>query len=90
MKLSREDVIRMAAEVASISETDLFGKANFVFSDNAVQRFAQLAYEAGAKAEREECAKLCDFLRYIHKEGFVRRLAENTDLADAIRSRGDK
>jgi hypothetical protein len=84
MKLSREDVIRMAAEVASISETDLFGKANFVFSDNAVQRFAQLAHEAGAKAEREECAKLCEDI-----------IAWNMDdpgetAAAAIRSRGDK
>jgi hypothetical protein len=91
MKLSREDVIRMAAEVASISETDLFGKANFVFNDSAVQRFAQLAYEAGAEAEREGCA-VTAWQHYMDTCYRLRIPASNNEhfnAAAAIRSRGD-
>jgi len=91
MKLSSDEIIKWAddAGVNVINRTSYAPVFGHITEIHLI-RIAKLAYQAGANAEREECAKLCDFLRYIHKEGFVRRLAENTDLADAIRSRGDK
>jgi hypothetical protein len=40
--------------------------------------------------EREECAKVCDVLEFVHVEGFTRRRADNVDCAAAIRARGSK
>lgn len=56
-------------------------------------RFEALAVAAAVKAEREECAKLCDFLELVPVPGDpfgkspARRYANNKDLAAAIRSR---
>jgi len=45
----------------------------------ALERFARLAYAAGAAAEREECAKLC--------QRFSDRMMSAGECADAIRAR---
>lgn len=52
------------------------------FSDNV----CKMAYEAGARIEREECAKLCDDLS--DKDGFEGCYADA--CAQAIRARGEK
>ena len=49
--LSREDLIRMAREA---------GWAVHSYNAEIVERFFKLAYEAGAAAEREACAKVCE------------------------------
>lgn len=55
--MNREDIIRMARE----SGMELYGlgkdREKFLYY---VERFAQIAYAAGAAAEREACAKVCE------------------------------
>lgn len=56
--MNREEIIRMAREASNTpidhhATPDLFGVAQ-------IERFFQAAYAAGAAAEREECAKLCE------------------------------
>jgi len=46
-----------------------------------LERFFKLAYEAGAAAEREACAQVCDA---------ADKATHPADLADAIRARGKK
>lgn len=71
--MTKDDIIRMARE-ANCKET--FGTDTFLCTVVDLERFANLVaahkaevalaeayrcgYEAGAVAEREECAKLCD------------------------------
>lgn len=52
--MNREDIIRMAREAGI--DPDLWNHTD------AFERLAHSAYAAGAAAEREECAKLCDEL----------------------------
>jgi hypothetical protein len=51
--MNREDIIRTARE-AECEET--WGMDAFRFSVEELERFFRLAYEAGAKDEREACA----------------------------------
>jgi len=63
MKPDREEVLRMAGEaggrrvVRDINTPNQLMHARCDFE--ALERFYALAYEAGARAEREECAKVC-------------------------------
>jgi hypothetical protein len=60
--MNRDDIIRMARE-AGWSEigADLWGATNDgAMSIYALERFFKLAYEAGAAAEREACARLVE------------------------------
>jgi hypothetical protein len=50
--MNRDDIIRMARE-AGFSEWA-------VRTPQDLERFAALAFAAGAAAEREACAKVCD------------------------------
>jgi len=62
----RDDIIRMAREAGFEGMTD----------QPALQRFAALAYAAGAAAEREACAKVCEQWEWAN------------NAAAAIRARG--
>lgn len=53
--MNRDDIIRMAREVADI-QTDSRGREEFIFDSYGVERFAALV----AAAEREACAKVCE------------------------------
>ena len=78
--MNREDIIRMAREAG-------FGPAvewSEVYPP--FERFAKAAYAAGAAAEREACAKVCEELKYT---GF-RYVPEAPKLAARIRARGEK
>lgn len=98
--MKREDIIRMAREVADI-ETDYNGREEFIFDSYGVERFANLVYAeahkdglddfeavvlpAAIKAEREACAKVCDELVLEHP-GRADLTAKQ--CAFAIRERG--
>lgn len=71
--MSRNDIIRMAAQVESeITGHDFPHSYEFI---EWCERFAALV----AAAEREECAKICDLYDYSDAA---------TECADAIRARG--
>lgn len=80
MSLSREEVIRMAREADGHAYTNRHMKDEpaFAFSIDRLERFFNAAYAAGAAAEREACAKLCD--------GWTG--ADGDKCAEAIRARG--
>ena len=70
--LDRDDIIRMAEDAGFIWETD----------HPAIVALAELAYAAGAAAEREACAELC--VKLAVGGGVA------ADCAAAIRARGEK
>jgi MoaA/NifB/PqqE/SkfB family radical SAM enzyme len=72
--MTRDDIIRMAREAGG-SSGGIWG-----FTVIELERFFKLAYEAGAAAEREACAKLAEST-HPHDWGFI---------AVAIRARGEK
>ena len=74
--MTRDDIIRMAREVADI-QTDSRGREEFIFDSYGVESFANLV----AAAEREACAKVCE------AEG-KRVDASWVSCAFAIRERG--
>ncbi len=52
--LNKEDILRMAEQAGASRLANVTGFTDFL------ARFAALAYEAGAAAEREACAKVCE------------------------------
>ena len=70
--LSRDDIIRMAREAGLQPYYDA--------QEPAIERFFKLAYEAGAAAEREACARL------VEQDDSMRW----SGAADAIRARGQQ
>lgn len=76
VSLSREEIIRMAME-AGLYDCIVFGRIES--KDTVIKRFANAAYAAGAAAEREECANICD--------GWTG--ADGDRCAEAIRARGN-
>ena len=80
--MSRDEIIRMAREAggrqANCRETyDLL-----VMSRHDIERLARAAYAAGAAAEREACAKVCEDMS--DSDWWP------TQCAAAIRARGQK
>ena len=77
--MNREDIIRMAREAGIEHLPDNWGDGWWQ-ADNtqSLERFAQAAYAAGAAAEREAVLDLLDAYA-----------KNNTDLRDAIRTRGN-
>jgi len=75
--MTKEDIIRMALEagLASIySACDEPGvRCAYEDWDEELERFFTLAYEAGAAAEREACADICD--QHASIEGIAQRCA---------------
>lgn len=69
-------------------------EAGFEFKDRAepkLERFFHAAYAAGAAAEREECAKLCDPDPSLPNEAYtvLNNKATMRRCATAIRARGE-
>lgn len=89
MSLSREEIIRMARDagvVPSLVET-----TGTYFAH--VEALANAAYEAGAAAEREQCAKVCEDAKSLIwnlSDDAIKSAGNNVcdNLADAIRARG--
>jgi hypothetical protein len=71
--MTNEDIIRMARE-AGVKPMLFDGK----WAIDNLDTFAKLVAEAAAKAEREECARVC-----VETEPFYGQM-----FADAIRARG--
>jgi hypothetical protein len=81
--MSREDIILMAMEAGILLKRfDVFSAE---FPD--LERFFQAAYAAGAEAEREACAKVCETLPPLGPYKEV-QIATLEDAATAIRARG--
>ena len=80
--MNREDVIRMAREAGcEIRNGHIYHQFSL---DQMLARFAQAAYAAGAAAEREACAKVCE----EHWEIDGTQTAK--EFASVIRARGEK
>ena len=76
--MNREEIISMAREAR------LERNGYWEFDLVRLERFFALASEAGAAAEREACAKVCeDIDEYEHEEDWA------TWCAEAIRARGN-
>ncbi len=86
--MNRDDIIRMAREAGFvIDEKAKQHQPNCIFHthhmvDELLERFFNLAYEAGAAAEREACAQV--------SEDWDSDMADPRDIAAAIRARGKK
>ena len=76
----REDVIRLAREAG---DPDTGHNGFWTLTQEELERFYDAAFRAGAEAEREACAKVCDSVSHENP-------MTATDCADAIRARGEK
>ncbi len=96
--MTRDEIIRMAREAGIIDRSPFIGVRPAMM--NALGNFFALAYEEGAKAEREQCAKVCDD-RAMANENAANKCDDKDDIsslrsaawqmtvcAKAIRARG--
>jgi hypothetical protein len=92
--MTRDDIIRMAQEANYDVLRKGYPPYAWLFSDEALQRFAALV----AAAEREACAKVCEDLREFFSGTSLAVDYENhspsnslayTQCAAAIRARGE-
>jgi hypothetical protein len=67
--MTQDDIIRMAREAGFVEYLLRVYRA-----DEGVEHLARAAYEAGAAAEREACADICD--QHASIEGIAQRCAE--------------
>ena len=80
--MKREDIIAMAREAGAVIGSPAPGAPEVIFTQCLdVERLAALAYAAGAAAERDECACLCDALERTKVYGAK-------ECAEGIRARG--
>lgn len=77
MSLKRGEIIRMA-HAAGLFNDDQSPLPEFL------EHFANAAYDAGAAAEREQCAMVCD--RFQERDVGM----QPAECAAAIRARGEK
>ena len=70
--MTRDDVIRMAREAGIRAEPGNSFADDMYFA--VLYRFATMAFQAGAAAEREACADICD--QHASVEGIAQRCAE--------------
>jgi len=80
--MTKDDIIRMAHEAGLHLATDV--KWMPIIGLEYAEKFAAIAYAAGAAAEREECAKVCDALGDEYAD------ANPAECAEAIRARGQE
>jgi len=60
--MTRDDIIRMAREAGFTTDSvEVWIHDYDGICTSELERFAKLAYEAGAAAEREACAKVCEY-----------------------------
>jgi len=80
--MNQEDIIKMAME----ADGHMNNHARGIDMDwTGIERLVQAAYAAGAAAEREACAKVCEELRY---DGYE-MVPYDRVLASRIRARGN-
>jgi len=86
--MNKEDIIRMAREATKEAPREDWNSTAWVFGDETLERFAALV----ASAEREACAKVCDFrARSYSNETDMwayEHVREAKICATAIRARG--
>ena len=89
--MTREDILKLARVVGLHSAVllHIYDGRDGALTDQELaelqrlERFFRLAYECGAAAEREACAKVCDVIDDGRKD-------LSADCAAAIRARGNK
>jgi len=70
--MTPDDIIRMAREAGFTTDSvEVWIHDYDGICTSELERFAKLAYEAGAAAERERCAQLCRAM--MPAEGVIRR-----------------
>lgn len=84
MSLSREEIIRMARDAGVVPR--LVETTGTYFAH--VETLANAAYAAGAAAEREQCAMVCDERALLSFDNSDEQ-CEAQDCAAAIRARGN-
>jgi hypothetical protein len=84
--MTRDDIIRMAQEVAGVSYAAGIAGVKIGMSEEHLERFANLV----AAAEREECAKLADdkLMDTLALMSFPPKSSAAWSIAAAIRERG--
>jgi hypothetical protein len=58
--MNQDDIIRMAREACDTDKVDAWMNGFWTLTQEELERFANFVYAAGATAEREACAKVCD------------------------------
>ena len=87
--MTKDDIIRMAREVGFVAYGEDAGEYRIPTPafHGRLERFFQAAYAAGAAAEREACAKVCDENAKYCNHPFHREAIQSQ--AFAIRARGN-
>lgn len=81
-----DDIMRIAQE-SGATVSSFYGR--FVMYRGDIERFFAAAYEAGAEAEREACARVCE-AEYEGYDWAEREKDGAEACAAAIRARGEK
>ena len=83
--MNRDDIIRMAQEAGM-----LLGRFDVWDAESSdLERFFHMAYAAGAAAEREVCAKVCESLWDYPENGMATEEEHyGNKCADHLRARG--
>ena len=85
--MNREDIIRMAREAGIDGVIQTTSGRSVALDMHKIERLVQAAYAAGAVAEREACAELCERMaRRINSLDI--RTAALEMAAENIRARG--
>jgi hypothetical protein len=95
--MTREDILKLARVVGLRSAVllHIYDGREGALTDQELaelqrlERFFRLAYESGAAAEREACAKVCETLRPSRREFSKLFYDACTASADSIRARGN-
>ena len=75
--MTKDDILRMGREAG------MHDPMVFIF---AYERFAKLVYALAAEREREECAKVCEALRFTGSGPSPEAQRQRQLCADAIRN----
>ena len=81
--MTKDDIIRMAQEAGLHLATDVNWMP--IIGLKYAEKFAAIAYAAGAAAEREACAKVAENGRFLHDDSPEARFGKS--CAAAIRAR---
>ena len=82
--ITRDEIINMAQEAASPDTIDPHCDGWWTLTQEELERFFHAAYAAGAAAEREACASICD--RFQARNAGM----QPAECAAAIRARSEK
>ena len=82
--MTREDIIKLAREVADKDKVDPYLNEFVVLTPEELERFAALV----AAHEREACPKVCEERQEVFEKYYTKGLAAM--CAEAIRARGEQ